>query len=62
MPPALHRCLRAVESPPLDVDWMVFAVRTSVSRPRGGGLAQKCVCVFITAGPSTKLFAWGGGK
>jgi hypothetical protein len=19
-----------------------------------------CVCVFITAGPSTKLFAWGG--
>jgi len=20
-----------------------------------------CVCVFITAGPSTKLFAWGGG-
>jgi hypothetical protein len=19
------------------------------------------VCVFITAGPSTKLFAWGGG-
>jgi hypothetical protein len=21
----------------------------------------KCLCVFITAGPSTKLFAWGGG-
>jgi hypothetical protein len=20
-----------------------------------------CVCVFITAGPSTKLFTWGGG-
>jgi hypothetical protein len=20
-----------------------------------------CVCVFITAGPSTKMFAWGGG-
>ena len=20
------------------------------------------VCVFITAGPSTKLFAWGGGE
>jgi hypothetical protein len=20
------------------------------------------VCVFITAGPSTKLFTWGGGK
>jgi hypothetical protein len=20
-----------------------------------------CVCVFITAGPSTKPFAWGGG-
>jgi len=20
-----------------------------------------CVCVFIPAGPSTKLFAWGGG-
>jgi hypothetical protein len=20
-----------------------------------------CVCVFITAGPSTKLFLWGGG-
>jgi hypothetical protein len=20
-----------------------------------------CVCVFITAGPSTKLYAWGGG-
>jgi ribonuclease HI len=22
---------------------------------------KRCVCVFITAGPSTKLFAWGGG-
>ena len=22
---------------------------------------EKCVCVFVTAGPSTKLFAWGGG-
>jgi hypothetical protein len=22
---------------------------------------QDAVCVFITAGPSTKLFAWGGG-
>jgi hypothetical protein len=22
---------------------------------------HKNVCVFITAGPSTKLFAWGGG-
>jgi hypothetical protein len=22
---------------------------------------DRCVCVFITAGPSTKLFAWGGG-
>jgi hypothetical protein len=21
----------------------------------------RCVCVFITAGPSTKLFTWGGG-
>jgi hypothetical protein len=20
-----------------------------------------CVCEFVTAGPSTKLFAWGGG-
>jgi hypothetical protein len=23
--------------------------------------SENCVCVFITAGPSTKLFAWGGG-
>jgi hypothetical protein len=22
---------------------------------------RNCVCVFITAGPSTKLFTWGGG-
>jgi hypothetical protein len=22
---------------------------------------QKDVCVFITAGPSTKMFTWGGG-
>jgi hypothetical protein len=22
---------------------------------------ERCVCVFITAGPSTKLFTWGGG-
>jgi hypothetical protein len=24
-------------------------------------LYRRFVCVFITAGPSTKLFAWGGG-
>ena len=24
-------------------------------------LSKANVCVFITAGPSTKLFAWGGG-
>jgi hypothetical protein len=23
--------------------------------------AEACVCVFITAGPSTKMFTWGGG-
>jgi hypothetical protein len=23
--------------------------------------ARVCVCFFMTAGPSTKLFAWGGG-
>jgi hypothetical protein len=26
-----------------------------------GLLYFSCVCVFITAGPSTKLCAWGGG-
>ena len=25
------------------------------------GITAVLVCVFITAGPSTKLFAWGGG-
>jgi hypothetical protein len=25
------------------------------------GPGPVCVCVFITAGPSTKLFTWGGG-
>ena len=33
-------------------------------RPKGAGNgegASVCVCVFITAGPSTKLFAWRGG-
>jgi hypothetical protein len=24
-------------------------------------LSSRCTCVFITTGPSTKLFAWGGG-
>jgi hypothetical protein len=28
---------------------------------RGGGGDMECVCVFITAGPSTKLCASGGG-
>jgi hypothetical protein len=23
--------------------------------------SHMCVCVFITAGPSTKMFTWGGG-
>jgi hypothetical protein len=28
---------------------------------RGAGLFHSGVCVFIIAGPSTKLFTWGGG-
>jgi hypothetical protein len=27
----------------------------------GAQTLKVCVCVFITAGPSTKLFTWGGG-
>jgi hypothetical protein len=27
----------------------------------GGGGIWARVCVFITAGPSTKMFTWGGG-
>jgi hypothetical protein len=29
-------------------------------RPRPLAVTTKDVCVFITVGPSTKLFAWGG--
>jgi hypothetical protein len=25
-------------------------------------MSLKEVCVFITAGPSTKMFTWGGGR
>jgi hypothetical protein len=48
---------------------LAFACTPDVFIPitRGGGLfiertLQSCsVCVFITAGPSTKMFTWGGG-
>ena len=30
--------------------------------PSGTTGPKKCVCVFITAVPITKLFEWGGGK
>jgi hypothetical protein len=39
-------------------------VRSGLLRTEGSPVALKCaavsVCVFITAGPSTKLFTWGG--
>jgi hypothetical protein len=39
-------------------------VSSAVSDGKQGGCIvglSKGVCVFITAGPGTKLFAWGGG-
>jgi hypothetical protein len=32
------------------------------TREEPGLVLQSLVCVFITAGPITKLFAWGGGE
>jgi hypothetical protein len=38
--------------------WGQRRLLSRYKRRRGGVLS---VCVFITAGPSTKLFTWGGG-
>jgi hypothetical protein len=46
--------------------WPSKRFRVALSRVYASSSAPQCacsvcVCVFITAGPSTKLFAWGGG-
>ena len=41
--------------------YLRFMKSTLVQQGPGAHLRHDCVCVFITAGPSTKLFAWGGG-
>jgi hypothetical protein len=41
----------------------VYYCRTYYKAVRVGGGVRECVevCVFITAGPITKMFAWGEG-
>jgi hypothetical protein len=41
-------------------DTSSLAVRLEVSIFGGLYIWRASVCVFITAGPSTKLFTWGG--
>jgi hypothetical protein len=53
-------------NPKLQGDWCKTLPPSSPSWDliptiRGSGACVLCVCVFITAGPSTKLFAWEGG-
>jgi hypothetical protein len=40
----------------------IFEGHCTVAKPRGpGAYGTKPVCVFITSGPITKMFAWGRG-
>jgi hypothetical protein len=46
----------------IEVDPQRYAIALAAASPTKRRSLYRCVCVFITAGPSTKMFTWGGDR